>query len=261
MSDFEQREARLSGGTLRYYVGGEGRPVLYIHSAGGTRISAALTGLAKDFRIYQPVLPGFDGTATLDSVSSMQDLANLAAEFAEREIGESCDVIGHSFGGWVAAWLAVLHGQRVGQLVLEAPAGFRPEGVGGLGGTPEELRRRMYAHPERITTPEKAPQIQAGNRRMVERYHGAMAMDQELMARLHEITCPTLIVCGTKDGVIPPESGRLLRGRIRTSYLAFLYDAAHAIEVDQPLRFERLVREFLTRGEAFIINWGDAPAA
>ncbi len=255
---FQAQEVSLSGGKLRYHVAGEGRPVLYLHSAGGVRLSPALETLAQTFRIYVPTLPGFDGTPRFTGVSSMPQLAEVAHEFGTAAVGDHCDVIGHSFGGWLAAWLAVLQPELVGQLVLEAAAGFRPEGAGGLGGTPEELRRRMFAHPERLTD-EKPPDVQAANRALVEHYHGPTATDQQLLARLPEIQCLTLIVQGTEDGVVPPESARLLKKHIPASFLSYVFDAAHGIEVDQPDRFAALVREFLERGPAMIINWKDQP--
>jgi hypothetical protein len=46
-----------------------------------------------------------------------------------------------------------------------------------------------------------------------------------------------------------------LKKRIPSSYLCYVYDAAHNIEMDQPDRFASLVKEFLERAEAFIINW------
>jgi len=39
--------------------------------------------------------------------------------------------------------------------------------------------------------------------------------------------------------------------------LLYIYDAGHNIEVDQPDRFVALIRDFLFRGEAFIVNPGD----
>jgi pimeloyl-ACP methyl ester carboxylesterase len=242
-------------GSLPYLVGGEGRPVLYLHSAAGVTITPALEKLAQTFRLYAPTLPGFDGTLRLDGVASPRDLAGLVDDFAEQAIGERCDVIGHSLGGWVAAWLAALHPERVGQLVLAAPAGFRPEGVGGLNAPPGELRARMYAHPERAAG-EKQASVLAQNRLTMGQYNpNQLSTDTELADRLPEIQCLTLIVQGTEDGITPPDSGRLLKKRIPSSYLCYVYDAAHNIEMDQPDRFASLVKEFLERAEAFIINW------
>jgi pimeloyl-ACP methyl ester carboxylesterase len=70
-----------------------------------------------------------------------------------------------------------------------------------------------------------------------------------------------LIVLAGRDELIPAKSGQVLKQRIAFSHLAYIYDAAHAIEVDQPERLLRLVKAFLERGEAYIVNFGDEAAA
>jgi hypothetical protein len=47
-----------------------------------------------------------------------------------------------------------------------------------------------------------------------------------------------------------------LKAKIPTSHLIYVYDAAHAIEVDQPERFLTLVGDFLARGQGFLVNAG-----
>jgi pimeloyl-ACP methyl ester carboxylesterase len=118
----------------------------------------------------------------------------------------------------------------------------------------------MYAHPELAALDPKPPAIQSANRQVIGHYHGPEGTDEALVERLPDVQSLTLIVAGTCDGITPPEAGRLLKRTIPRSYLAFVYDAAHVIEVDQPERFVRVVRDFLTRGEAFIILWKDDPA-
>ena len=253
---FEENSVALTSGPLTYHVAGDGPPVIHMHAASGFRATAALEALARSFRIYAPVTPGFDGTATHDGVASMEALARLDAEFADAVIGETTDVIGHSFGGWRAAWYTVLHPQKVGQLVLECPAGFREEGVGGLSSDPEELRRRLYAHPEKVPPETKPESMVTRNREMLAHYHGGKAKDDALADRLNEIEALTLILHGTRDGAIPISSPRLLKSRIPRAFLIYVYDAAHAIEVDQPEYFVGLVTDFFVRGEAFLVNPG-----
>lgn len=117
--------ATLSTGPLPYWVIGEGRPLLYLHAAGGPQISPFLEELARSHRVLMPIAPGFEGTPFHPAVKTVRDLAGLYAEFAQAVIGTACDVMGHSFGGWTALWLAVSHSDCVDQLVLEAPAGLR----------------------------------------------------------------------------------------------------------------------------------------
>ncbi|MDE0058134.1 MAG: alpha/beta hydrolase, partial [Defluviicoccus sp.] len=70
-----------------------------------------------------------------------------------------------------------------------------------------------------------------------------------------------LILHGTRDGVVPASGARLLKSRIPRCFLIYVYDAAHAIEVDQPEYFVGLVTDFFARGEAFLVNPGTGAGA
>ena len=258
--NFREQSVTLSAGTVRYHVGGDGPALLYMHPAGGVRITKPLQDLAEKFCIYAPIAPGFDGADTLDGIASIPDLAGLWGEFADKVIGERCDVMGHSFGGWLALWFTVLTPEKIGQIVLECPAGFREGGAGGLPETPEALQRALFAHPENLPPETKPVEILARNREMLSHYHGGMPMDQDLANRLGEVEALTLILYGTKDGAIPVESMHFLKRAIPRSFLIYVYDAAHAIEVDQPEFLTGLVEDFLTRGEAFLVNPGENAA-
>jgi pimeloyl-ACP methyl ester carboxylesterase len=257
---FSLTELTLPGGrTIPCHVGGSGDAVLYLHAGGGARITPAIERLAETRRIHMPVMPGFDGTPSNPAIRTMADFADLAAQAIDAGIEGPCDVIGHSFGGWVASWLAVRHPEKVQLLVLVAPAGFRPEGEGGLPADPARLRAGMFAHPEKVRPDGKTPAIQAANLATARR-HTAAATDRDLVARLGDITALTLILHGTKDGIVPTASPRLLKERIPRAHLVYVYDAAHALDVDQPDRWVELVGDFLARGEAFIVNRGASAA-
>jgi hypothetical protein len=97
-------EIKVKSETLTCYVGGEGPPMLFLHSSGGARLTPALERLAEKYRIYMPIIPGFDGTRSSERLRTMLDVADLAAEFVDTAIKSPCDVIGQSFGGRSAAW-------------------------------------------------------------------------------------------------------------------------------------------------------------
>jgi pimeloyl-ACP methyl ester carboxylesterase len=251
---------RLSTGALTYFVHGEGRPLLYLHPAGGMRWTKPLEALAKTHRLYVPVMPGFDSTAKHVDVTTMKALATLVGEFVDQVVQTECDVIGQSFGGWVACWLTVLRPERVAQLVLECPAGFRLEGQGARPMDAEALKRALFLYPEKLPPGGKTLEVEAANRTMLAHYHATIAMDQELLGRLGEIDQLTLILHGSADTLIPKESVQLLRSKLKHAFLVYVYDAAHNIEVDQPERFQRLVEDFLARSEAFMVNWASVSA-
>ncbi|MGH7032454.1 MAG: alpha/beta fold hydrolase [Stellaceae bacterium] len=258
---FERQDLNLPSGKLSYFVAGSGAPLLYLHPAGGFSPSKPLVALSERYKIFAPVTPGFDGTAPHPQIASMEQLADLAARFADQIIGKGCDVIGQSFGGWEALWLAVKHPDKVDHLVLEAPAGVPAGGKGGLPTDPAEARRKLFAYPDRAPPVTKPMEQLQGNRRMLDHYGAASLSDAALPSRVAEIKAPTLILMGTKDEIIPPETGRFLKEQIAGSHLAYVYDAAHVIQSDQPERYLRLVSGFLERGDAYIVNWGSSALA
>lgn len=251
---FEKNTVTLPSGEVTYMVGGDGPPVMYFHSAGGARVTKGLELLAADFRIYIMVIPGFDDTPLLDSIKDMKDIAHLGAEFIDTVIGETCDVMGQSFGGWVVPWLALEHPDKVGQLVMQCPAGFRPVGSQPPSSDPEDRLRQMYAYPDKRPVETKSEETLERNRSMLHHYHGADVRDEELIARLGEIKHLTMAMLGTKDGRMTPESVQLIKERVERAFLIYVYDAAHNIEVDQPERFAALAGDFLKRGEVFLVN-------
>lgn len=259
---FERKETKLSTGPVSYYKQGKGQPILYLHSGTGVRFTEPLDKLAESYTIYMPIFPGYDGTAAHDGIKGGKAFAGVLKEFAEKEMGAGkIDVIGHSIGGWIAAWLAVLMGEQVDQLVVVGTGGLRPPGTPPMPSDPAALRKLAYVYPEKIKPDGRTPEQGAENRKMIPVYNQGVSYDEELVARLHEITALTMIVHGEKDGTIPEASSTLLRNRIKKSHLIFLYDAGHVPEVDQPERFTRLVSDFLSRGEAFLVNWGSQPPA
>lgn len=257
---FVAGETIVKGVPLAHNQQGDGPPLLWLHSAYGVRLSEGLELLAKSHRVYAPVMPGFDGAASLEPLRSIADLADLAAGFIDAAIKEPCDVIGHSFGGWIAAWLAVRHPDKIRRLALCAPAGFRPDGIGGLTGDPEALQRKMFAHPERLPPEAKPPGMLQQNREQARRYTGDVATDGDLVPLLPKIGAETLLLFGTRDGIIPVESAQLLRRNIPHAHVIYLYDAAHSLDTDQPERFAKVVEDFFARGEAFVVNWKDRAA-
>jgi pimeloyl-ACP methyl ester carboxylesterase len=258
---FERKDVTLASGKVGYFVAGSGEPLLCLHPAGGISVSKPLEALAQTRTIYMPVTPGFDGSAPHPGVTTMEELGDLAASFIDAVIGRRCDLIGQSFGGWEALWLAVKHGDKIDHLVLEAPAGVPAGGKGGLPSDPAEARRKLFAYPDRAPPMTKPAEQLQGNRRMLDHYGAASLADDRLPARIAEIKAPTLILMGTKDEIIPRETGQFLKAHIAGSHLAYIYDAAHVIQSDQPERFLRIVSSFLERGEAYIVNWGSSTAS
>ena len=255
MSNFAEQTIELSTGPVHFLKGGAGPALLHLHSAAGPRVSPAVERLAGKHTTYMPTIPGFNGTPPHARAADMSGLGELAAEFVGKTIGKGCDVMAEGFGGWAALWLAVKHPDLVEQLVLEAPAGLRTKGIGGLPADPAGRDRKLYAVPERAPKDPRYAAALPGNFKVVQSYTGGETLDDALLKSLPQIKARTLLLFGTKDEVAPVEDvGRRLKNGIPHSHLSYIYGAAHAVEFDQPERVARLVGEFLELGEAFVVR-------
>src|SRR5258706_1926689 len=151
----QARNVSLSSGNLTYFTAGEGRPIVYLHPAGGVRWTRVLEGLSKSFALHVPVIPGFDGTIAHGAVESMRGLAILMVEFIDKVIGGPSDVIGCSFGGCGALWLSAERPGRVDHLLLECPALFPTKG--SRPAAAEALPQLPFLHPAEIAPASKPP--------------------------------------------------------------------------------------------------------
>jgi pimeloyl-ACP methyl ester carboxylesterase len=184
----------------------------------------------------------------------MPELAATMATALEALGIDSFDLMGTSFGSKAALWLALQHADRVRALVLEAPAAIRQPGAQSPAGTPEEMARRLSAHPERLASiPLPDPAVRAKQQALVQRLRGP-DRDAELESRLPSLTVPTLVLFGTEDQVISPAMGRVYKELIPGAHLVFVYDAGHVISTDRPEAFTEVVADFLERHEAFVIS-------
>ena len=232
---------------------GAGRPLVYLHPAGGVRWTKVLDKLAETHAVHMPTFPGFDGTPIDSHLASRRDLGREIGRYIET-IGRPVDVMGCSFGSAVALWLALESPDCVDHLVLECPAGLQTIDP-ALRNDPQAFRKALFAHPERISFEKKPEAVEAQNRRMLSHYGAEDGMDAQLLPRLAEIGHTTLILHGTEDHVIAKESVQLLRSRLKRAFLVYVWDAAHNIEVDQPERVRALVESFLERSDAFMVNY------
>lgn len=251
---FEEGFIAADGFRIRYMERGQGPPLVHLHGAGGLRLTPGHDLLSRQFRVIAFEMPGFGHSSENMQTRDMPELAATMGQ-AIKNLGiASFNLMGTSFGGKTALWLALQQPQRVLALILEAPAAIRPEGTQSPSGTAEEIARRLYAHPERLPPPPPLdPAIQARTRALVQRLRGP-DRDPDLERRLYELEVPTLVLFGTLDAVIPPEMGHFYKELMPNSHLVFVYDAGHAISTERPEAFTEVVADFLERREAFVIS-------
>jgi pimeloyl-ACP methyl ester carboxylesterase len=251
---FREGCLNVNGFRIRYLEAGSGTPLVHLHGAGGLRLTRGHDLLSQHHRVIAFEMPGFGQSAENTRSETMADLAATMAEAVANLGIDRFNLLGTSFGGKVALWLAIQHPERVLGLVLEAPAAIRPVGSEPASGSAEEMARRRYAHPERLPPfPIPDPAVQAQTRALVGRLRGP-DRDSALEARMRGLETPTLVLFGTLDHVIPSTMGRFYKELMPNCHLVFVYDAGHAISTERPEAFAEVTVDFLERHEAFVIS-------
>jgi pimeloyl-ACP methyl ester carboxylesterase len=250
---FREGFVEADGFRIRYMAAGTGSPLVILHGAGGFSLTRGHELLVRQFRVIAFEMPGFGRSPENTRTHDVPELARTMAAAAAALDLERYNLLGISFGGTTALWLAVQHPERVLGLVLAAPAAIGWASRPGVG-SPEEMARRLYAHPERMPRlPPADPAVVAKQQAFVARIRGP-ERDPDLEAKIRELPVATLVLFGTLDRVIPPEMGRHYKELIPNCQLVFVYDAGHAIGAERPEAFTDVVGDFLERHEAFVIR-------
>ena len=252
---FREGHVEADGFRIRYVEAGHGPALVHLHGAGGMRLNAGHDLLARHYRVIAFEMPGFGASPENTRTQTMAEYAATMARACDALGLDRFNLWGTSFGGKASLWLAAQYPERLQALVLEAPAAIRPAGARGPSGSPADMARALYGHPERMPPlPPSNPTIQAKQQALTGRLRGP-DRDPELEAALRRLQTPTLVLFGTLDRVIPPEMGRhykeLMPGNCN---LALVYDAGHAIAAERPEAFTEIVGDFLDRGAAFLIS-------
>lgn len=74
----------------------------------------------------------------------------------------------------------------------------------------------------------------------------ALAERSETCSFLDEITIPTLIICGREDVVTPLDESKYMNKNIKGSILHVINNAGHVTNLEEPSKFNKLLRDFLT---------------
>ena len=247
----KEDHVEVDGFRIRYWTSGPPQPVGAVVMLEGMTwgLSALRDALGQQYRVIALELPGFGASPANTRSQSVQELANTVAQACAQVVLEHYTLVGTSFGAHVALWQTLRAPDQVDALVLIAPTALLP-----VAGTPEEMARRLFAHPEKARSLASVdPAIAAKEQALVQRLTGGRH-DAEVERRLGEIPCATLVLFGSEDKMVAPEAARLYRAQIPNSNIAFVYDAGHLIEAERPEALVNAVSDYVALRETFIVG-------
>jgi pimeloyl-ACP methyl ester carboxylesterase len=241
-------------------VAGSGPPVVFLHGAGGLTWDGFLDDLADHFTVFAPAHPGTAGDP--DAVRNIRGLWELVLYYYEvfDQLGlQSPAVVGHSFGGMVAAELAATNPERVGKLVLISSIGLWRDDhrvKDWMGMPQEELTELVFYDPNGPLAQEMTavPDDPDERTELTVRRTWALACtgefvwpipDKGLSRRIHRVTAPSLIVWGRQDGLVPPIYAEEFASRLPNAQVELVDKAAHVPQLEQRELVSSRVIDFL----------------
>ena len=254
--------------------GGRGHEpaVLFIHGLGGNWQNwlENLPRVAQERRAIAMDLPGFGTSEMPADKISISSYARWIDEFCEEiDLGHAV-VVGNSMGGFIGAELAISYPARVERLVLVGAAGIsitasrrRPvltfaQIITAIAAAAAARRREVVArprlrhfilaavmrHPSRLRADLLAEITQGAG---APGFAGALdaLMSYDFSDRLPEIACPTLIVWGNRDVLVPLPDAEEFERLIPDSRRVVFDDTGHTPMLERPIEFNDRLLEFL----------------
>lgn len=242
---------QVAGRKTELLKGGDGPPLLYLHSAAGeTDWLPFHEGLAQRFTVYAPAHPGFSASEGLEEIRDIHDYAWHYVDLLDVLGLEQVPIVGFSLGAWIAAELALLRPERVRRMVLTAAAGLHvPDApvaelfIDDL----EDLRELLFYNPSDLETVERAMPLSLEDSRILQWLKAREATarvgwnpymhDPKLVGHLHRITCPILILWGRHDKLLPLRHGEVYAEKLPHAELTVLEDCGHMVPFEKMEQF------------------------
>ena len=272
LGSFAERFAEAAGVRLRYFVAGDGPPVVLVHglSGGAANFAELAPLLAKRRRVLVPDLPGHGGSGALPAAPNLAAYADRVRLVAERERLLPADVVGHSLGGLVALRWAVRRPAEVRALVLAGSAAISSAtrwaelwltmlGVLRIGRHVSPIRRRVAASRfmrELVFGPISVSDAAALSPVAVHGFLEPASLHTDIWTAarllvqddprqdLHRVHCPALVLSGARDRQIPVGDAFELARRLRAP-LRVIADCGHLLVGERPRACADAIEGFL----------------
>ncbi len=258
--------ASVMGADVEFARLGSGPALLYLHGCDGVDVSDPfLQPLSQHFEVVALSLPGFGASARPNHISTVDDLAEFCTGFGETLGLKDYVLCGSSFGGWVAAEMAIRNGAGISRLVLAGALGAR------FAERPDERdmvdlftvppldnpypyfadrseAEQAFGRMDFKSMPEGAALRYCRNREALTVYGWAPLLHSpRLRVRLGLIKVPTLVIWGDQDRVVSPSYGRRYANAIPNAHFQSIENAGHYVPIEQPAAFVEQVVRFAGR--------------
>lgn len=233
----------IAGVRIELIKRGTGRPLLLLHPAIGIKSTdRVIDELARSFTLIAPSHPGFGRSELPRAMTTVDDLAYFYLDLMEAMDLREVVLAGVSFGGWIAAEIAIRSTARLASLALLAPAGVETREAmfdDIFAWTTEEFARRQFHDPKLAQQWQQAQakldiDIALQNRTALARLGWNPRMhNPQLPYWLHRIDVPTLLVWGEDDQVVPFACHKPFKREIRNAELLALPKSGHALPIER----------------------------
>jgi 3-oxoadipate enol-lactonase len=265
--------ADVNGVKLYYEIAGAGHPLVLLHEgiADSRMFDEQFPVFAQHYRVVRYDLPSFGQSGIPPANEPFSMTENLRGLLAFLGI-EQAYLLGMSMGGSIALDFTLSHPEMVDALILAASgvsgykltsfetvykaSGEEIEEAAGRGDYERaaELETRIWVDGPDRTPQQVDPRVRQrmyemnldNYRRMGNaEFPPVREPDPPAIARLGEVAVPTLLMIGDKDvhelqGVMD-----ILEQGIAGAKKVVMHGAAHALNVEQPEEFNRIVLDFL----------------
>ena len=265
-------KVKVNGIDIAYEIHGQGRPLLLVTGVGyGAWFwHKVIPGLAERYQVISFDNRGAGDTDKPEGPYSVPIMAADTAGLLDALGVQSCYLMGHSLGGFIAQELVYTNPGLVDRLILASTTHggakvipITPEAMEVLTnrqGDPFELVKRginiacapgiMERQPElvqelinyRFTNPVPPQQYQA---QVVAGAEMSALTDEQVLQRMAAIQIPTLILFGEYDMVVPPGNADLLHQKIGDSRVEIIPDTGHMFLVENPSKTVDMIKDFL----------------
>lgn len=273
-----QRWIELDGTPANVVELGDGPPLLLVHGLAGCWQNwlENIPHFARSHRVIAVDLPGFGASPMPREPISIAGYARFLEGVCDALSIDAAAVVGNSMGGHIASELAITSPQRVERLMLVSAAGISAEHAqrdavmtGGrvlaaimtrAATRNAEMARRpgtrrialsfVARHPDRLSAP-LAHELMQGAGRPGFLPALEAVLTHRISERLPQIACPTFVVWGEDDHVIPVRDAKHFDRLIPNVRVEIWPDTGHVAMLERPARFNAQLAAFLaeTPGE------------